>query len=273
LTTVLTGCQESGSEATATPTAGEIQQAPAVTNTAEPTVTATPTLPPATGTPPPTLTPTMTPCPTPVTAVATPAQTPTPTPTIPPSPTRPAIAFEPWEQQLMSIVVFFEVEGQGLAQAEAVIWIILNRFADTRFPALPGYTSRLESLLLADPQQFHISPGIFRHWTEQGITGQRRAELAYDFYSTSPDYNGAGLRQVNEFVPQVIASYSSGGKDPTEGAIYFMHTDPGREESSIAHLRAVAEREERLDELRVGYILGESAWRPRVLVYNNLYSP
>lgn len=173
----------------------------------------------------------------------------------------------------MSLVTFFEVEGQGLAQAEAVSWIILNRFADTRFPTHPAYTSRLESLLLADPQQFQISPGIFRFWTEQGVTGERRAELAYEFYSTSPDYNGEELRQVNAIVLQVIASYSSGGIDPTEGAIFYMHTDPGTEESRIAGLRVTAEREGRLDELRAGYIPGASSWRPRVLVYNNLYSP
>jgi RHS repeat-associated protein len=71
LTTVLTGCQESGGDdptAAAIPNASAIQQAPVASNTPAPAATATPTLPPATGTPPPTLTPTMTPCPMEVTA-------------------------------------------------------------------------------------------------------------------------------------------------------------------------------------------------------------
>ena len=85
LTTVLTGCGEESGSGTPiiVPDATEIQQSPAVANTAEPTVTATPTLPLATGTPPPTLTPTMTLRPMEVTAAKTPTLT--PTPTIPPS--------------------------------------------------------------------------------------------------------------------------------------------------------------------------------------------
>jgi hypothetical protein len=89
LTTVLTGCgEESGSEATATPTATEIQQAPVV-NTAGPTTTATQTATAnptstATSTPTSTLTPTAT-CTSTPTATSTPTGTPIPPPTLPPN--------------------------------------------------------------------------------------------------------------------------------------------------------------------------------------------
>jgi RHS repeat-associated protein len=120
LTTVLIGCgEESGSEATATPTAGEIQQAPTVTNTAEPTTIATST---------PTSTAT-------ATAISTPTHTAVPTATCTPTLTAAAtstIVSRPTPVLPSPIWHSFPVRTGQNAQPDWIQWYGFTEYAATR---------------------------------------------------------------------------------------------------------------------------------------------
>jgi RHS repeat-associated protein len=153
LTTVLTGCQESGSEATATPTAGEIQQAPAVTNTAEPTATAAST-PTSTATLTATSTPTHTPT---ATCTPIPTATSTPTPTLSPVTITPIPGVSPstiqkYQELLNDPAMAHEREPEnGSLKDDVLIAIIIH----VELKALPSDHDAFHEALEAASWQYH----------------------------------------------------------------------------------------------------------------------
>ncbi len=170
----------------------------------------------------------------------------------------------------MSPLIAAEVAGNGLVQARAMAWLIFNRYAQAdRFYPAPSYATRLEGLLFAD-DQFETIKNLTKFWTDQGVTGEERANSAYNYYTTSPNSSVSGVSQVFAQVNRVYTSYNSGQPDPVDGAVFCQHNDSANTYSYIQGLQNWAAGAGRLEDLRVGFVPGQNN---RDFVYNNIYSP
>lgn len=113
--------------------------------------------------------------------------------------------------------------------------------------------------------------GLFGYYNthyDPPLTGQERANTAYDWYTTSYE-GGIVLPDIDEAIRSVVEAYTNGGVDPTNGATYFAHADSYDQAiSRVDGLKAQAAQDGNTSSLTVGYLPGSD-----YLVYSNLYPP
>ncbi|MBX3061208.1 MAG: hypothetical protein KF770_32520, partial [Anaerolineae bacterium] len=147
------------------------------------------------------------------------------------------INLETWEARLLILVAIYEGGAQSVQQVQYITWTILNRYNNQNIRTHSAYDSRMESILLSDPGQYHVAFGDPRKGFPGGIfngtlagTGPVGQELVTTIYegSSNPYLNSVNIQAVNG----VVAAYNSGAADPTNGADSFYHVAAGQGEAS-----------------------------------------
>jgi RHS repeat-associated protein len=137
-----------------------------------------------------------------------------------------------WELQLLTMIIINEIAGQPLEQIEYAAWTVLNRYAIADLRTLPGFKSRMESILIGSPIQYHAAfgyqggtyrGGVFSgSLAGTGPLGPEAAGATYTGWLRSQPY---ATQDSIDMVSNVIKAYNSGAADPTGGADSFYHKD------------------------------------------------
>ena len=196
---------------------------------------------------------------------------------------RPPIRLAEWEIQLLILVAINEGGAQSPQQVEYITWTILNRYANPSIATSEGFSSRLESILLSDPQQYHVvfgdpresfPGGIFPgHLAGTGPIGETKIMETYASWSNWYRY----LDEDNvSAVRNTLDTYSRGIPDPTNGADSFFHVSVRQGETRSASIRDLALSEGRLrDATATGWRKGNGLMPPwglsREMVYWRQY--
>ncbi|MEW5985314.1 MAG: RHS repeat-associated core domain-containing protein, partial [Chloroflexota bacterium] len=174
-----------------------------------------------------------------------------------PKPVRP-VELKYWEKQLLAIAAFAEMHGHGNAQAEAIVWVTLNRVAGTTTPEGASFspnsnfsaTSHVAGYVLSSGQ-YAIGQVIMEEYgllkmgankNFQPIEGMTVGEVVDQAYDNLNSYYEGGVDDIyKEVVIPVISDYEAGGTDPTGGSIFFGHVTPAQAVTNEAYLRNYAE--------------------------------
>jgi RHS repeat-associated protein len=147
-----------------------------------------------------------------------------------PTTSRNPINLHQWEIQLLTMIIINEIAGQPPEQIRYAVWTVLNRYAAADLRTLPGFNSRMESLLIGSPTQYHAAfgyhdgaylGGVFAGaLAGTGPLGPEAVGARYTGWLRSQSY---ATQERIDIVSDVIKVYNSGAADPTGGADSFYH--------------------------------------------------
>ena len=194
-------------------------------------------------------------------------------------PTRPLIRLAEWEIQLLILVAINEGGAQSSQQVEYITWTILNRYTNPNIPTTKGFSSRLESILISDPQQYHvvfgdpregypggIFPGYLAGTGPIGETGVTNAYASWSGWYTYLNETNTGA------VRNAIDAYNSGATDPTNGADSFFHVPMEQGEARSTSIKNLAIDEGRFrDAAAAGWLRGNGYEPPRGISRDMVY--
>lgn len=158
-----------------------------------------------------------------------------------PSPSRTPIQPQKWETQLLAMAAFVEMHGHDNKQAEAIIWVLLNRISGqttitgNAFTPNPYLTESLIAAYVLSNGQTAIANfmlttyGLLELDGDQVrvIDGRTLKSVVEEAYRRLDDAYSGQLEQLwSEVVVPVIVSFNSGEKDITHGAVYYGHISP-----------------------------------------------
>ena len=193
------------------------------------------------------------------------------------------VHLDEWEIQLLILVAINEGGAQSVQQVASITWTILNRYANPRILTAKGFSSRLESILISDPKQYHVVFGDPRRGYPGGIfpgdlmgTGTIGEVGIRETYTSWSNWHPYLTRDNTVAVRNAIVAYNSGAVDPTNGADSFFHVAAKQGTAQSDAIRNLATDEGRFRDARaVGFLEGNGLERPwgisRDLIYWRQY--
>lgn len=149
-----------------------------------------------------------------------------------PTTSRNPINLHQWEIQLLTMIIINEIAGQPPEQIRYAVWTVLNRYAAADLRTLPGFNSRMESILIGSPTQYHAAFGYHDGTYLSGVfsgglagTGPLGSELITTRYAGWLRSHAYATQDRIDVVSDVIKAYNGGAADPTRGADSFYHVD------------------------------------------------
>jgi len=163
-----------------------------------------------------------------------------PVPTTPPphAPIQP----QEWETQLLAMAAFVEMHGHSNKQAEAIIWVLLNRISGlttvtgNAFHSNSYFPDSMIAAYILSYGQTAIAEFMVTEYglleldsnNEVHVIGGRTLQSVVEeaYQRLNQFYSGQLEQLLLGIVEPVIASFNSGGEDITHGAIYYGHISP-----------------------------------------------
>jgi len=184
---------------------------------------------------------------------------------------------------LLSLVAINEGGPQSAQQVEYITWTILNRYSNSNISIARDFSSRLESILISNPQQYHAVfgdpdkgyPGGIFSGSLAGTGPIGEVEIMTTYASWSSWYTYLNEENIDA-VHNAVDAYNNGATDPTNGADSFFHVSAGQGEIQSALKQNLALDEGRLrDAAATGWLIGNGLESPygisRDMVYWRQY--
>ena len=193
---------------------------------------------------------------------------------------------EDWEIQLLTMVIINEIAGQPIEQVEYATWTVLNRYNFDDLQTRSGFESRIESILIGNPIQYHavfgydVATETFRGGVfpaDLAWTGPLGSEVTSNRYADWLNSQPYATQERIDAVIGVVDAYNSGATDPTHGADTFFHVQSivgggsgGAYWAEQKRLAAVAENSPQAA-AATGWVAGNGLVRPYGLSMDMVY--
>ncbi len=187
----------------------------------------------------------------------------------------------------MTIAAFVEMHGHGDLQAEAIVWVALNRIAGMVpidggfFPQNPNISSgeSKASSYILNWNQFAIGHEIMEDHNAliisnnnfKPIEGMTVKDVVTQSYQRYNNYYNGGVATMHSVTTRVVKDYNEGKSDETLGAVYYGHfTNPDIQDYQINLLKSNAGSHGVADKLTYRLIPSSRSLNPYPLIVNNM---